>query len=47
MQMLPIPVTGPLPLPSPAVEQQIPVVLLFGQAAEAVTHYDTAAMSSL
>lgn len=42
-----IPVTEPLQLPFPAVEQQIPAVLLFGQGAEAVTHYDTAAMLSL
>lgn len=46
MQMLPIPVTGPLLQPSPAGEQQIPVALLFGQGVEAVTHYDTAVMSS-
>jgi hypothetical protein len=42
-----IPVTEPLQLPSPVVEQQIPVVLLFGQGVEAVTHYDTAVMLSL
>lgn len=42
-----IPVTEPLQLLSPVVEQQIPVVLRFGQGVEAVTHYDTAAMWSL
>lgn len=41
-----IPVIEPLQLPSPVVKQQIPVVLLFGQGVEAVTH-DTAAMLSL
>jgi hypothetical protein len=46
MQQTP-PVTEPLQLPSPVVEQQIPVVLLFGQGVEAVTHYDTAVMLSL
>jgi hypothetical protein len=42
-----IPVAEPLQLLSPVVKQQTPVVLLFGQGVEAVTHYDTAGMLSL